>query len=675
MIGESRTGRAALAATAAAPAIFGVLLLIVPAFAVGFDEAKYLGIGANLWAGRGPDSAFGVPFLLHPPLWSAVLYASQALAGFDAVTWGHILDGIAGIGVVALTAAMARRSSAVAGIVAAFAILAFGYLLALTRTTRLDVPVAALGLLYLEVGWIAVRGGSRRWAIGAGIVYALAVLVKEVAIPLAPVPILCGVLADVPWRRVLRSTAWILLAASIGLAPWFIYYSQQTGYVYRVGSPAWTLPLLFLPVLALIVLGFASSRLAESRAMVGATARFRPRLPASIVAHGRSLFGWGVAAGWSVAFLFFFSRISRLAGASLFQAAQFRFYFETWALDLAPVALFCASGLVLAILLLASDGRAREHRGVVNALVATICGAPLVLMVIAVGEPPRNYIAQVATAVALAAGAWTWAIGRVVARFATDGRRPRLARWGMPATAMVAIVLGTSVLGIRTWPTRAGSGDGSSSAVSTTVAWVKANVPAGTPIAFGSFLSYNMAYDLVAEYPLYQLPARIATLDPAQPMGFRRAGDLGASDWVAADIAPRNVNQYETYRATWIENAVRRWNIGYWVYATGIDTASPAILGQLTADHGFDPVVTWTFGPASAPYSVTIFRVDLAHVALDRSHLYVSSEALRRLVTRLAQTPAASRAAAAALVGKIVVVPTSGGAAADLARLKALAGP
>ena len=68
------------------------------------------------------------------------------------------------------------------------ALVAFTYLHDLTRTARLDVPVAALVLLYLVVGLEAVRRGSVRWSIAAGLCFAVAFLVKEVALPFAPVP-------------------------------------------------------------------------------------------------------------------------------------------------------------------------------------------------------------------------------------------------------------------------------------------------------------------------------------------------------------------------------------------------------------------------------------------------------------------------------------------------------
>lgn len=667
--------RAADVAIVGAAILFGVLLLIVPFFDIGFDEAKYLGVGANIWAGNGPYTAFGTLFLLHSPLWMTVLYAPQALVGIDAVDWGHLLNAMAGMGVVLLAGIMGRRSSPLAGVVAAFSVLGFTYLFALTRTTRLDVPAAALAMLYLEVGWRAVSRSSARWAIAAGITFAVAVMVKEVAIPLAPVPILCGVLAGVPWRRLLRTSAWLTLAAVIGLAPWFGYYALETGRVYRVETPAWTLAPLLLPVVLVIVIGFAANRIASWPRFERASASLAQRTPGWANAHARGLIGWGTTLAWSAAFLYFFSRISRLKGAPLFDIAQFRLNLTTWALDLAPIGLFIGIGLVLAVSLLLADRGARERRGVVNTLVATICGIPLVLMVIAVGEPPRNYIAQVAVAAALAAGGWTWAIGRVVARLTRDGARPRLARWWMPAIGVLAILIGGAAIGGRAWLTREGSGGVSAMAIRATVDWVKANVPKGTPIAFGSFLSYEMAYNILADYPTYQVRHHIAVVDPSMPEGFVIPDEGAESDWVAADTAPRNVNEFQAFQADWTESVLKRWQIGYWVYSTGVDTSAPSILPQLTPEHGFETVAHWDFGTGNRQRHVTIFKVDPNRAALDRSHVYLSAKALARLVTKLEETPAASRVAAATLLPKVIVEDPEANTAAFMERLRVLAQP
>jgi hypothetical protein len=671
---STRPERAAWVASALLVLFFGALLLILPAFALGFDEAKYLGIGANTWAGNGPKTVFGLLFLPHAPLWSALVYAPQALLGLDALSWGHLLDGIAGMAVLALTAIMGSWSRPAAAVLGVAAMLGYSYLLQLTRTTRLDVPVAALALLYLVVGWRAVRTGSARWAAGAGIVFAVAVLVKEVALPLAPVPFLCGILADLPWRRLFRTAGWTALLGALGLTPWFLYYAAETGHVYRLETPAWTFPLLLAPIVALVAIGLAANRLAEWPRLAAASARLRGPLPGSVVVHARTIVGWGIALAWSAGFLYFFSRIGRLGDAPFFQVSQYRLYLRTWLLELLPIGVFVASGMLLALALLLGDRGARERRGVVNALVATVCGAPIVLMVVAVGEPPRNYIAQVATASVVAAGAWVWAVDRIAARLSRSSAGRRRLAWVVPGMLVLAIVCGTGAVSARAWLTRSSGGALSIPAIRATVDWVRANVPRGTPLAFGSYLSYEMAYQLVSDYPTRQIPARLSMVNPAMPLALTW-GTEPAVDWVAVDTAPRNVNDYMAFRADWVESDLRRFGTRYWIYTTGVSTSSPMIKAQLTPEHGFDVAASWDFRSGDRGVNVTIYRVNLDRVALDRSRLYISPEALARLVNELETTPAASKAAAAALLQRIVVVPPASSAEADLARLRALAQP
>jgi 4-amino-4-deoxy-L-arabinose transferase-like glycosyltransferase len=662
--------------SAGAVVLFLVVVLASQPYFPTYDESKYLSIGANLWAGRGLVTAFGDPFLSHAPLWSAVLYAPTAIAHADAFAWGHLLDAAAGAGVVAIAAIMARRASPLASVIAASAMLGFTYLLDLSRTTRLDAPVAFFAMLYLEVGWRAVTSRSARWALAAGVTFALGVWIKEVPIPLAPAPMLAGILDGQPWTQVGRAAGRTTLTATALLLPWFVLYADATGLVYRLGTPAWTLG----PVRAAVVLLGALSASAERLAARGA---LRDRLRAggnAFVArvprlrqHGRALVGWGGTLLWAAALLLFFSHIGRIGEGGLFQAEQIRHNLSTWFTALAPVAAFAGAGLLLAGVLLVADPGAAERSGVQTAVIATLCGAPLVIMVIAVGEPPRNYIAQVAIAVVAAAGGWAWAAARAVRR-ATAGRGPAIARRASVALAVVAVTLGSGATAVRAWDTREGSGATTPQAVDTTVAWIRAHVPRGTTVAFGAYLSFSLADRLVPDYRLVQLQARLTTADPTYPEAFRYGKEAPSTDWVAADTAPRNVNQYEAFRASWIADEVANDDITTWVYATGADTAAPSILGQLTPDHGFSTEASWTFGSGKDAIQITVFAVDPAAIRLDPGELFISPAALQRVTTKLATQPVQAKPAAGLLLDRVEVIPSSPAADASLGQLRALAG-
>ena len=76
------------------------------------------------------------------------------------------------MGLILLSAALAWRVSPAAAALAAIALLATTYIHELTRTSRLDIPSATLAVAYLALGLVAVRRGSVRFSIAAGLVFA-----------------------------------------------------------------------------------------------------------------------------------------------------------------------------------------------------------------------------------------------------------------------------------------------------------------------------------------------------------------------------------------------------------------------------------------------------------------------------------------------------------------------
>ena len=201
---EAITSRTAIAASVV---VFAGLLLALPAFYQSFDEAKYLGIGYQVLAGHGPRTLFGALFLPHSPLWSTVIAAPDVWFGVDAASWGHLLDGLSGIGFVLVIGALGWQLRPAIGALAAIGCLAVPYLHDLTRTARLDVPAATLALLYVWIGLLAVRRGSIRLGILAGAIFATGFLVKEIALPFAPIPSIIGLLEGRSLPRLARVSA------------------------------------------------------------------------------------------------------------------------------------------------------------------------------------------------------------------------------------------------------------------------------------------------------------------------------------------------------------------------------------------------------------------------------------------------------------------------------------
>ena len=60
-------------------------LIVLPGQFMTVDEAKYLGIGTNVLAGKGPLTVFGTFFPFHSPLWPVVMVAPQQWFGVDAM--------------------------------------------------------------------------------------------------------------------------------------------------------------------------------------------------------------------------------------------------------------------------------------------------------------------------------------------------------------------------------------------------------------------------------------------------------------------------------------------------------------------------------------------------------------------------------------------------------------
>ena len=728
--------RLALGAIGVSLAVFAVLLIRAGGFYPSFDEQKYLGVGYNIWAGRGMTTVFGPTFDSHAPLWSAVLTAPTAWFGADALAWGRALDGLSGLGIVAAAAAFAWRYRPAAGAVAAVAMVALLYLHDQTRTARLDVPAAALALLFVLVGLGAVRRGSSRWAITAGVVFAIGFVVKEIDLPYAPVPILAGIVWGRPWRVLFRLGAWMLAMAAIGTGWWFVLYASLEHDVYRLGTPAWTLIPIGIGVVVAIGLGLAAERLAERPAVRRTEAAMRKRLPDVALVHGRAIVGWLATLAWALVLLVVFLKTSRLSGTSGLAPSQLVLYARAWFTTLRVLILFCAIGGGLALVAAVAARRTELWRPIADLVIASICGAPLILLVIAVGEPPRNYLAQIAIGAALAAIGSVWAIDRLL-----HVRRPRVtvpvgALLGVAAAiVLLELVLGSASLvsrtsiavgltgllvgafvgavpelvrrrpGIRAASLRTATavvlgaagliaasgalashaltappnstGPARDAAVSTVSAWLRANVPPGQTVAFGSFLGYDMALGLQGRNRTVQVRHRLSVASISAPEAMLRTGEPPADDWIAIDIAPRNVSQFQAYRAAWLTQQLPAQNVAFWVYAIGISTSAPSIVPALTPDHGFDQLAHWTFpvGGTAPPLETYVFAVHTDRLSFDTSKLYIAPNALARLATLFASNPTVAAPTARHLLDRIVVVPDDPTVAGSLARLRAIAGP
>jgi hypothetical protein len=689
-------------------------------------------------AGHGPRTVFGAVFLPHSPLWPMVVAAPDVWFGIDAFDWGHLLNAIAGVGVLLSVAILGWRIRPVVGALAAVGYLAVPYLHDLTRTARLDVPAAALALAYLVVGIDAVRRGSVRRGLVAGGIFAVAFLVKEIALPFAPVPFLVGILGGRPLSAIARVGAAVLAVAIVGTSWWFALYGSLTGHVYRLGMPAWTLgPLLVVAVVA-IVGGFAAPSLADRLAVERVGEGIRRRVPARLRANGRAWAGWGLGFAWFAALTTFFDRNSELKGNGLFQPGQYALYVTTWLPQLVLVVLFGAIGVVLGLIARRrSSGPEREALDAM--LMATLCSAPLVLLVIAVGEPPRNYLAQIGLLTVIAAVGWLraieWALtsrrsaltivvfvaigaaaGAIVAQALpavsiriglpvgalaglaiafrpthpagdhdradaadTSRGRPALSGATLGGALIAVLLMATTVLAGHALAYReSASGEARAAAVKFASSWIVANRPPGTKVGFGSYLGYETALDVATGYPMVQLHQALAVFDPKAPLGLSAASGPPVDDWIAVENSRRE-REFYVFRGSAFARAVKASGISIYVYDSGPTTSVPALLGTLTPEHGFTELATKSF-PVTTSTGVTevtethIYAVDPSRVDFSNSPIYISEVALDRLVGLLEADSSTAPATAAALADRLSVWPDPAAGQALIDRLRALAG-
>jgi hypothetical protein len=184
-----------------------------------------------------------------------------------------------------------------------------------------------------------------------------------------------------------------------------------------------------------------------------------------------------------------------------------------------------------------------------------------------------------------------------------------------------------------------------------------------------------MALGLQGRADTVLVRARITIADPKAPEGLIRVGDEVGDDWISVDTAPRNVNEYQAYRATWLEEQLGQGAVDYWVYSTGIATAAETIIPALASSMGIEQVAHWTFtAPGTTPIESYVFKIDATRVSFDVARMYMAPEALDRLVTRLEREALPPVQVARTLLERVVVTKVSPLGEGAMTRLRALAG-
>jgi 4-amino-4-deoxy-L-arabinose transferase-like glycosyltransferase len=708
--------RLSLFILAVTPILFLLFLSIAPGVNPTFDDAKYIGVGRNFLEGNGPTTVFGVVFLKHSPLWPMMIVIPERLFGVHPVATGHAINALSGALAIVLVGYLGWRVRPAIGAIAAVLFAALPYVFDIARTAGIDLPSIALTLLYIIVGFNVVRTGSLWRAAVLGAIFAVAFLIKETILPFAVVPFIVGIMWGVRWTSLARTAAVALAVASVGMSWWFVMYAGYTHEVYRADFPEWTLIPSALAVVVILILGLAAEPIARAIDRRGWSAAATRRIPARL--RSRTFLGWAAVLVWFVLLTIFFGRTPKLLGASLFDPRQV-YYMVVNSLGSVRLAFAYGLGTILLVAELIRDRR-RVAQASIDVLVPMLCGIPLVLLVVGVGETPRHYIAELALVILTGTIGWYHGVlrlqerdrataalftllvvagvailalstlQRITPRVMTAGvvalvvlticaittvvwlrRRDRLSALGVVVLAAV-FVLAIGTVGVRAIRLPGTRDANEIRATADTIAWLRANVPNGGTVAFGPYLSMETSIDIPAGYKAIQVRHYLAIDDPTAPLGLRSAAGT-ATDYVAVDTAPIKANQFNVYSASRITQRMKDGNALYYVYPITRQRSSKMVLNVLTPENGFTEVDTRTYVGPSDTIDVHTYKVDLARLNIPTDRIYVAPDALDRLVTSLEANPQAAATAAGNLIDRIVP-PADGSEDALLARLKALAG-
>jgi hypothetical protein len=720
---------------AGAAVVLIVLVVAGGAFYQSFDEAKYVGLGRNLVAGRGYTTVFGSLFLTHPPAWPLILAAPEAWLGIDPLAVGRFLNVLSGAGLIVLAGLLGWRIRPAAGGLAAVAMLGVTYLSDLSRTARLDVPGAAITVLAVVVGTWSMRRDSVRGALVAGGLFAFAFLVKETSVVFLAVPTLAAIFNGRSAARLARLTAAIVFTFAIGTSWWFVVVAEQTGRVFRTSLPAWVLVPLGIGLGAAIVLGFAAPAILARWPRRVTTPSGIGGGAGPIVRPSPAVVGAAATVAWAVVLFVLLARSPELGGAGLIDPAQIRAWLVSWQRTIAFPVLFAASGLVLAVGLTLRGRRWTQGEafkapllGAPELVPAVVVSVPFLIFVVATGEPPRNDFAPLAFAFALAAGGWLLVLEELLTRprtrsaaiptiglgaaagvlaglalaqvFAVRGavvkgaaigaaagaivvglraglerRRPGAAAAPMasiPALLVIAFVGSALLLAIQVHR-RPGSAETAAArtAVATIAAWVRSAVPTNETLAAGSLLGNETAIEL-PEYRVVKLSAREATVSAAAPLGLSIAPGDAIQDWLSVDPHPRKTSMFLAIDAGSLVLALRSNSIAYWIYVTGETTAAPTIVPALTPAHGFDVAAHWTFPDGGGTLEAWVFRIAPDRLGFGDAPIRIAPAALTRLVGLLAAIPDGA-AIATRLTTRILVDPQDSAGSLAMLELRALA--
>jgi hypothetical protein len=200
--------------------------------AMGSDQGRYVYSGLAMLDSRGFATEGGDPFLFRSPAYPLVLATAYRVGGepaADIVAW---LIGLVGLTVGVWQAGRLGGAIAAAATAALFASVPIVW--EQSASLGVDLPGTAVFLAALPLLW---RARVANW-VAAGLVLALAILVKETVAPVAIVLPLAWlpVWSRLSWRRWAGLTAAFAVTISQAVSWWWLYVWFQTGRFFPLNS-------------------------------------------------------------------------------------------------------------------------------------------------------------------------------------------------------------------------------------------------------------------------------------------------------------------------------------------------------------------------------------------------------------------------------------------------------
>lgn len=470
------------------------------------DETLYLAVATSVADGHAPRVPGGDPLTVRAPLYPLLLGLSIASLGDPGGPDFTRVLVATGLAAALLALALVLWGRGVAGLAVALGGVALVYtgvpFLELAATLGIDLLAAALALTALCLLEVGARRSSMRVAAAGGLALGLAILVKETALVVAPVPVLVGLVryrSDGP--GFVRPLLAAYLAAGVVLLPWWVLYGFVEGRFFLTSlSGDRAVGAAVLAVATLVALVALVLR-PPPRALAGPLAWIERLLarPGAGVAAALAL----ISAWWLVVYV---NLTRAVPGGTRGGDTALGEFLEREVFSRAGSGWLAAAGLAaLAV------GAWRGHRGDQTALLVVVSYLPVLALIASKDWSGRQVLVAL---LVLQVGVARAVVGLVAAAWRGGGQKsPKSLARALPALGAAAVIgaVVTALAANGIVPARASdrekrSESAARSALEDAAAWLEDNAPEDSVILVGTDLGYRLHRATSARYRLPAFP-------------------------------------------------------------------------------------------------------------------------------------------------------------------------